>query len=246
MATPTDPNAPDYGTTPDPSAPPKDYTTSGGAGGLAGTNFTADQSQSYLKGAPDATNNYLQSRKLQDQYLQTIQGQVGAANQAVKAQQDAQQANLANLRAQAAQALAGGRGLLGGGRGLALQRQSALSTGLAQGQARTQGEQAIAAARQNAAAAQTQAITEQQKVLQAEEQRQANIQTAVSSARAIFNDEVKKQHVTWSAEDRARTIARIRSEVLTKEQDPEVIAQVNQLMSDINSGKENAPGLIDT
>lgn len=186
------------------------------------------------------TSVFDEQQKVGEETLKSIENQANVAQQGVTALQQAQQRGLQALRVQNARATAGSRGMLGGGRGLALLRQAALERGAAEGENEMKFAGDIGQAQARAAGAQTEFLTEKGKYLQQGAIRQQKVNTALAAAQKEFDAVVGDQWVTFNDEDRARVASNIRAKVLAGETDPMVINAVEEYIYKVVSGKENA------
>ncbi len=126
--------------------------------------------------------NYDKKKALEGQYLESVDKQAEAAQQGVGRLEQAQQDAIASTRNQTGKVLANTRGMLGGGRGVAMMRGAAIDRGAAEGGQRAQYAGAIQQAVQQAAAAKSEALAEQGKALKQQEMESVNAQTALTNA----------------------------------------------------------------
>ena len=178
--------------------------------------------------------------------LKNLEAQVGTYQQGVgnlaAAQQKAQQA----LRARSDQALAGSRGMLGGGRGLAMLQQAALTRGAQEGEMSVAQQQAMQQAKLAAQGAEAELLGEKAKMLKAAADSQARANQAVASAKKFLEERAGDQWFTFDDEDRKAVVDRIQKELLASEADPTVRKALVDYMNSVLQGKENASGLYDT
>lgn len=180
-----------------------------------------------------------------------MQQGVDVANQNIGNQEQATAKGVQAIQGNAARAQAGGQGLYGGGRGLALMRSAALQTGQAEGAYQSQQSMAhnallaeAALQQQKLAQGQTEIAGEKQKILQAQAGRQAKLNSALASAQSIINAE--KGTIYTNEADKIRMVNRIRQEVLANETDPQVINAVKQLIYGLGSGSYDIKGSLET
>lgn len=143
---------------------------------------------------------------LSNQYLESVDQEADAAQQAQGRLEKASQDAVAATRADTGRVLANTRGMLGGGRGLAVMRGAALQRGTAEGAQRAQYAGQIQEAVQQAARAKSEALAEHGKALQAKELEQQQAATASSKAeehaRLLAED-----YVGWLSDANRREIA---------------------------------------
>ncbi|CAB4161970.1 hypothetical protein UFOVP777_14 [uncultured Caudovirales phage] len=122
----------------------------------------------------------LQAKK--KEILDSLQGQQKAYDQAPEALRQAAIDTIANTRANTGKSLAAGRGLTGGGRGVALMSQVAQDRGLQEGATNAQYTERIQNALAQAAQARTNILEEQGKNLQLETDRGKDAIAAAAQA----------------------------------------------------------------
>lgn len=164
------------------------------------------------------------------------------AEQAVPALEQQEAASVAELRRQAGRALAGSRGLAGGGRGLGLAREVGESAATAEGKIRGQFAEQISGARQQAATTALETMLQKGKLLEAEASRKAAGANADTRAKALI--EQYKGTIFTTNEDKRRMV-----KALEKERDaainPQAAATFQAYIDSINSGSYNVEGSID-
>ena len=178
------------------------------------------------------------------EYLGSLEKQATVKHDAESKYVGQQTADIAALRLKAARAQAGGRGLLGGGAGLAQARQGAIERGMAESQVGADYATKIQAAAEEAAGADTQVIEEKQKMAAQAAMRQSKISAAVQRAREITAEDTKNIYF-YTQDDKAKTAKRIRSEVLAMEQDPEVLQAVESYLQQLQSANQDTAGTWD-
>lgn len=178
--------------------------------------------------------------------MQNLEGQVSTYQQGVTnlglAQAKAQQA----LRARSDQAMAGGRGMLGGGRGLAMLQQAALTRGAQEGEQGIAQQQAMQQAILQAKGAEGELLQEKANVLKQGAISQQRANQSVSQAKKILDDVAGDQYFTFTDDDRKAVVNRIATELLASEADPTVRKALVDYMNKVLTGQENASGLYDT
>lgn len=129
---------------------------------------------------------------LSAKYLESVQKEADTAAQAPARLEQAQREGIAATRADTGRVLANARGMLGGGRGMAVMRGAALQRGSQEGAQRAQYAGQIQTAMQEAARAKSEALAEQGKAQQAKQLEQQNAQIAATkaeeTARALAED----------------------------------------------------------
>lgn len=160
---------------------------------FTGSNYAQDNKQQAIAAATQQAAqdklkkdtlqaNYDKKKALEGQYLESVDKQAEAAQQGVSRLEQAQQDAIASTRNQTGKVLANTRGMLGGGRGVAMMRGAAIDRGAAEGGQRAQYAGAIQQAVQQAAAAKSEALAEQGKALKQQEMESVNAQTALTNA----------------------------------------------------------------
>lgn len=190
--------------------------------------------------------NWAAQQALQQEKMANLNKQVGVYEQGVSQLGQAQAAGQSALRARSDQALAGSRGMLGGGRGLAMLQQAALTRGAAENEQKLGYQQAMQQAQLQAAGAQGELLSEKSKMLQQGAVSKGRANEAVGKAKSILSEVAGDQWFTFSDEDRKAVVQRIQREVLEAEADPAVRDALVQYMNDVATGKVNASGLYDT
>ena len=125
--------------------------------------------------------------QLEKQIGAGLVGEEKAAQDAVGAVEQQEQSSVDSLRCGAAEALATQRGLVEGGRGLALARGTVNEAATKEAQFRSSFAEQVSNARQNAAAARTQRLVEEGKLLSAEKERMGGAAKAQASINEIKN-----------------------------------------------------------
>lgn len=120
-------------------------------------------------------------------YLESVQGQADVAARAPAELAEDREKAVSALRYNMAQSASQGRGLLGGGGGLAASRQLSRERGVAQSEIQNRYTQALQEAAARAAAAQSEVFAERQRIRQAEELRAASLVDLSSAVREIKN-----------------------------------------------------------
>lgn len=133
---------------------------------------------------PKAPTTFEAQQANRQAILDSLQGQQKAYDEAPAALRQAAVDTIANTRANTARTLAQGRGLTGGGRGVALMGQVAQDRGLQEGATNAQYSERIQAALAQAANARTNVLEEQGKALQLEANRGPAAQAAAAQAEA--------------------------------------------------------------
>jgi len=197
------------------------------------------QSKDYTEQA----KQYKQQEDLYGKEMQALQAQ-DLAEQAIpkqyetslSAQQQAYKSAQDTLRAQAAKALAANQGSLGGGRGIAVMRQSAQSQGLAAGTLAGQYSQQQAdllkqqaQAQADAAGAHSQLLGEQNKLIQAHAAQQQEVGKKVADAKNIIDTE--KGTIYTTKEEKDKIAQHIREQTLAGVTNPAVIQAVENLIA---------------
>ena len=151
-------------------------------------------------------SSYQQGEDIKSKYLQSVQNEADVAGQAVGGLQEAQREGLAATRAQAGKVLAASRGMMGGGRGVAMMRGASLDRSAAEGAQRASYADRIQEATQRAAQARSEALSEQGKALQAKQLEAQN--TAAASTRAEEEARLLAQdYVGWLSDANRNEIA---------------------------------------
>ena len=161
------------------------------------------------------------------------------------------QAGLGALRQKAAMALAGNRGLLGGGKGLVLSNQAALQRGAQEGEYLTGAgaervglQQAGNEALQKAAQQRYQNekdIASQIETINAN--RSAKINNALTQAKAIVD--ANKGYIWTTQNDKVKMYNEIKTKLYDQELDPAVRASLKQYMDNLVSGDSDVKGTLD-
>lgn len=154
----------------------------------------------------------------------------------------AQTAATQSVRRRAAQALAMQQGRLGTGGALAQGRQSAMDSGLAEGQQiagfqqqRAQLALQQAAARRQSAEADVNVADERQKMVDAEMARGDTVNTKLAAAQQIFQNAVGATHINFSPADRQNAADAIQRE-FQNESDPKVKAAIADYIARVRVG----------
>lgn len=192
-----------------------------------------------------AAQAQMQKDALNKQRLDSIGLQVSKLEAAPEAITQAETANIQNIRRDQGAILARGRGLLGGGGGLAMLRSAAQQRQGQETDTRANFEMQRQAAIEKAAAARTEYLGEQQKSADAEAIRSINAQKAVARAQEILQAEEKAQYFTWNEEDRNRTADAILAEY-ANETDPIVLKAVQDYAYKVRTGQIGGAGVINT
>lgn len=197
---------------------------------------------------PAGPSVWQQQQDLGQQKISNLQQQADMAQQGVGTLEQARDQGLQQAAMRSQQAIGAGRGMLGGGRGLAVLRQAAQERAAGEAGIRQQAAAGIQAQRQAAIGAQGEAIDEKAKMLQASAAQQTAITDALARAQAIFASEAKAQTFSFTDADRARTAKRINDEILANPgaMNPLAVAKVKEYVARILSGEDNAQGVIDT
>jgi hypothetical protein len=151
-------------------------------------------------------------------YLTSVQGQADVAARAPAELAADREKAVAALRYNMAQSASQGRGLMGGGAGLAASRQLSRERGVGQSEIQNRYTQALQEAAARAAGAQSEVYAERQRVRQAEEVKAAGLVDLSSAVREIKNSAESWQ--TKKARLRAMRDAEldpVRRDYLTKE-----------------------------
>lgn len=130
----------------------------------------------------------------QEEYLSSLEDEAKAAAGAPEKLRQAAIDTIANTRAQTGKVLAQGRGMLGGGRGLALLQQAAQDRGLQEGATQAQFSERIQQAVQDAARARSEMLSEKGKAFQLEQARGASVQRAHDEAVDIGKEYAQNQY----------------------------------------------------
>jgi len=151
------------------------------------------------------TSIYEQEAAIEKQIREGLLGEEQAAAGAIADIQKQEAASIESLRRGAAQALATQRGLVEGGRGLALARGTAGEAATKEKLFRSQFAEQLSGAKQQAAQAKTQRLLEEGKLLQAEKERAAGAAEAYAAVKGV---EVKYRGKVWTSEDDYRQMYR--------------------------------------
>lgn len=155
-----------------------------------------------------------------DAYLKSLDLQVAAFEQAPKEVEKQREDAIKALRYNQAQAASQGRGLLGGGAGLAATRQMARERAVGEGTIRQQATQALLDAQQRAAAASTERFAAREELRQAEDTRLQQITDMQAQIDAI----IESDEPWYTKKDKMR---RLRD----ASQDPQIRAMLTQAIN---------------
>jgi len=163
---------------------------------------------------PQAINDAKRAT-LTQQGLDAAHQQAAAAQAGVGRAEQAQKDALLATRAATGKVLAQGKGMLGGGQGLAMMRGAAIDRGAAEGAQRAQHSGLIQAAVQDAARAKSEAIAEEGKALAQQELAAVNATNARNEAEDIAKAMFADNYYT-SDDDIAEAVADIRRRAAMK------------------------------
>lgn len=206
----------------------------------------AEQSNKALAAnGQDMSKVWADQQALDQQKMQNLEAQAKQYGQGTIDLQAAHKAAAQALRARSDQALAGAsRGMLGGGRGLAMTQQAGLTRGAAEGeQASTQARE-LQQARLAQLGAEGELLGEKEKMLQRGAQSRQRANDAVNMAKKMLDEEAGKQWVTFNSEDRARVANQIRQQLLMNEADPTVRAALENYLLQLETGAIDVSGLV--
>ena len=138
-----------------------------------------------VKTNEDKDKIYNRELELEKELLASLKGQEAAEQEAIGAVQKGEGTALQELRRSAAQALAGNRGMVEGGRGTALARGTAAVAGEKAATIESDFAKQISEARKSAALAKTERLAAEGKILEAGKAREAEVADAQNQINSV-------------------------------------------------------------
>ena len=206
---------------------------------------TAAQQSAANQPTVDTSKIWADQQALDQQKMSNLEAQAKQYGQGTIDLQAAHKAAAQALRARSDQALAGAsRGMLGGGRGLALTQQAGLTRGAAEGEQASLQAKELQQARLAQLGAEGELLAEKEKMLQKAAMSRQRANDAINQAKKIMDEEAGKQWVTFNDEDRARVANQVRQQLLASEADPTVRAALENWILQLLGGQIDASGLV--